>query len=189
MDFSSSNTDWIWAVKDGSSISSDSVSANLQQHSQQSAFSFDLTKARGGNSLNPFVDTGATATAAGGSNPTSGASAAGQEQSGSSSSDGSSGSGSPTASDFAKQNRAIIAHGIIMGLTFALLFPSGALLIRMFSFKGLVWVHAGFQIFAYALAIVGLGLGVFIAVWPSQDQGLVCSNYRLRLKASSAKTF
>jgi len=76
-----------------------------------------------------------------------------------------------------------------MGLTFALLFPSGALLIRMFSFNGLVWVHAGFQIFAYALAIVGLGLGVFISLWPSQDQGLVCLKYRLRLKAWSAKTF
>jgi len=54
MDFSSSNTDWIWAVKDGSSISSDSVSASLQQHSQYGNFNFDLTKARGGNSLNPF---------------------------------------------------------------------------------------------------------------------------------------
>ena len=76
-----------------------------------------------------------------------------------------------------------------MGLAFALLFPSGALLIRLFSFKGLVWAHAGFQIFAYALTIVGLGLGVYVAVWPSQDQGLVCSNKRFRLMAWSAKTF
>lgn len=189
MDFSSSNTEWIWAAKDGSSISSNSASASLQQHSQQGAFSFDLTKARGGNSLNPFVDTVATATAAGGSNPTSASSAAGQGQSGSSSSDGSSSSNSPTESDLAKQNRAIIAHGIVMGFAFALLFPSGALLIRLFSFKGLVWAHAGLQIFAYALAIVGLGLGVYVAVWPSEDQGLVCSNNRFRLTVWSAKTF
>jgi len=189
MDFSSSNTDWIWAVKDGSSISSDSVSASLQQHSQYGNFNFDLTKARGGNSLNPFVDTVATVTAAGGSSPTSGSSAAGQEQSGSSSSGGSAGSDTSSASNYAKRDKAVIAHGMVMGLTFALLFPSGALLIRLFSFKGLVWVHAGFQIFAYALALVGLGLGVFIAVWPSQDQGFVCSHRRLRLRSRSAKAF
>lgn len=55
-----------------------------------------------------------------------------------------------------------------MGLAFALLFPSGAIMIRLFSFKGLVWVHAGTQMLAYALAIVGLGLGIYIAIWPSQ---------------------
>ena len=186
MDFSSSNTDWIWAVKDGSSVSSNSQSANLQMHSQQGSFNFDLTKGRGGNSLNPFVDTAATATAAGGSSPTSGSSAAGQQQSGSSSSGegssggygggaagGSAGAYASIASNFAKRNKAVVAHGIIMGLAFALLFPSGALLIRVFSFRGLVWVHAAFQLFAYTLAIVGLGLGVYIAVWPSQVQGLV----------------
>lgn len=183
MDFSSSNTEWIWAAKDGSPISDNSVSADLQLHSQQGAFNFDLTKARGGNSLNPFVDAAATVTAAGGSSPTSGSSAAGQEQSGLSSSGGSSSSDSPSASDYAKQTNATIAHGIIMGLTFALLFPSGALLIRLFSFKGLVWAHAGLQIFAYALTVVGLGLGVYISVWPSQDQGLVRFNDPPKLMA------
>ena len=212
MDFSSSDTDWIWALKDGSSVSSDSLTADLQIHSQQGAFNFDLTKARGGNSLNPFVSEAATATAAGGSAPSSGSSAAGQQQSGTSTS-GSSGSSSSSSSggsggggyaggsggggyaggsggggyggsagayasiaaNFAKRNKSVIAHGTTMGLAFALLFPSGSLLIRLFSFKGLVWVHAAFQMFAYALSIIGLGLGVYISVWPSQvkDQHFV----------------
>ena len=181
MDFSSSSTDWIWAAKDGSPVSSNSLTTNLQQHSQQGGFSFDLTKARGGNSLNPFVDTVATATAAGGSSPTAGSSAAGQQQSGSNDSDGGSDGGyggsagayATIASNFAKRDKVVIAHGVIMGLTFALLFPSGALLIRVFSFRGLVWAHAAFQLSAYTLALAGLGMGVYIAVWPSQVKGLV----------------
>ena len=176
MDFSSSNTDWIWAAKDGSPVSSNSLTTNLQQHSQQGGFSFDLTKARGGNSLNPFVDTVATATAAGGTSPTAGSSAAGQQQSGSNDSGGGSdgGDGGSTGayasneSNLAKRDKVVIAHGVIMGLTFAVLFPSGALLIRVFSFRGLVWAHAAFQLAAYTLALAGLGMGVYIAVWPSQ---------------------
>ena len=173
MDFSSSNTDWIWAAKDGSPVSSNSLTANLQQHSQQGGFSFDLTKARGGDSLNPFIDTVATATAAGGSSPTAGSSAAGQQQSGSDDSGGATGAGASIVSNFAKRDKFVIAHGVIMGLTFALLFPSGALLIRVFSFRGLVWAHAAFQLAAYTLALAGLGMGVYIAIWPSQVKGLV----------------
>lgn len=196
MDFTSSNTDWIWAIKtSGSPIADNSPSANLQVHSQQGSFNFDLTQGRGGKSLNPFVSNAATATAAGGSSPTSGSSSAGQQQSGTSSSGSSSGEGysggggdgggygssgdyASIAANFAKRNKAVIAHGTIMGLTFALLFPSGSLLIRLFSFKGLVWAHAAFQLFAYTLAVVGLALGVYIAVWPSQakDEGFVSRN-------------
>lgn len=178
MDFSSSNTDWIWATKDGSSVSSNSQTADIQQHSKQGSFNFDLTKARGGNSLNPFVDTAVTNTTAGGSSPTSGSSSAGAQQSGSSygSSSGAGSSGgdyASIASNFAKRHKATVAHGIIMGIAFALLYPSGSMLVRLFSFRGLVWVHAAFQIFTYVLALIGLALGVYIAVWPAQVKGLV----------------
>lgn len=50
-----------------------------------------------------------------------------------------------------------MAHGVIMGLAFALLFPSGAIMMRLLSFTGLVWLHAGVQMLAYALAIAGMG--------------------------------
>lgn len=62
----------------------------------------------------------------------------------------------------------MIAHGVIMGLAFALVFPLGSILIRIFSFPGLLWVHAGTQLFAYVLSIVGLGLGIYIALKPER---------------------
>jgi len=34
---------------------------------------------------------------------------------------------------------------------------------RLLSFKGLVWVHAGFMMFTYAMALAVLGMGVWIA--------------------------
>ena len=56
-----------------------------------------------------------------------------------------------------------------MGFAFAFLFPLGAIIMRAASFRGLVWVHAGIQLFAYTLALVGLGLGVYIAVYPESQ--------------------
>ena len=75
--------------------------------------------------------------------------------------------------DVAIANRAIIAHGTIMAFTFVLVFPTGALLIRFASVKGLVWVHAAVQGFGYILAFTGLGLGVYIAIVPTFQ---VCSH-------------
>ena len=63
----------------------------------------------------------------------------------------------------------VIAHGTILGFTFAFLFPLGAILIRLASFRGIVWVHAAVQLVAYALALVGLGLGIYIAVFPESQ--------------------
>ena len=39
---------------------------------------------------------------------------------------------------------------------------------RLFSFGGLVWVHAGIQLLTFTLAIVGLGLGAWVADHTSQ---------------------
>lgn len=69
---------------------------------------------------------------------------------------------------------AVIAHGTIMGFAFAFLFPLGAIIIRTSSFRGLVWIHAAIQAFAYLLALAGLGLGVYIAIYP--DSQLTASN-------------
>ena len=69
--------------------------------------------------------------------------------------------------DVAIANRAIIAHGIIMAFTFVIVFPLGALLIRVASVRGLVWVHAAVQGFGYILAFTGLGLGIYIATVPT----------------------
>ncbi|KAM0802059.1 hypothetical protein BDR22DRAFT_844817 [Usnea florida] len=65
-------------------------------------------------------------------------------------------------------DRATIAHGTIMCLAFVIFFPSGSLLIRLGHFKGVVYVHAGIQMFAYAMALTGLGLGVYVANAPTK---------------------
>jgi hypothetical protein len=60
-------------------------------------------------------------------------------------------------------DKMLIAHGAIAALVFAILFPFGAIGMRLASFTGLVWVHAAVQGFAYLLYIVAFGLGVHIA--------------------------
>lgn len=162
MDFTSSKTNWIWAVKKGDAIKSSAQDySGLDQHDSEDSFTWDLTVAKGGNSLNPFsTQAAASGTASSASSPTSTATS------------GSSGSGSYGASsggpsgDELSRMRARTAHGAIMGLAFALFFPLGSILIRIFSFSGLIWVHAAAQLFAYALSVVGLGLGIYIATGP-----------------------
>lgn len=183
MDFTDSQSGWIWAVKNGGALSSNSVSENINQHDGQGDFTFDLTKARGGDSLNPFVQAAATGTASGGASPTSASSSNGsgasgdespsEESSGGESYGGGSSIGSSSGGGSAereKRDHAVIAHGTTMGLAFALFFPIGAIIIRLFNFRGLVWVHVATQVFAYTIAVVGLGLGIYIAVTPSQYQ-------------------
>lgn len=55
------------------------------------------------------------------------------------------------------------AHAALACLAFVILFPAGAISIRMLSFPGLVWFHAGIQVFAYAMFIAAVGLGIYIA--------------------------
>jgi hypothetical protein len=56
-----------------------------------------------------------------------------------------------------------MAHAICAGLAFAVLFPIGAIVFRLFSFPGLIWVHAGIQIVTNILFFVGFGLGISLA--------------------------
>lgn len=55
-----------------------------------------------------------------------------------------------------------------MGLAFAVLFPFGSTILRLFRFKGVVWIHGGWQLFAYVIALAGFGLGVWLAVETQQ---------------------
>lgn len=57
----------------------------------------------------------------------------------------------------------LIAHGVLASLAFVILFPMGAITIRLASFPGVVWFHAAFQVFAYIIYIVAFGLGVYLA--------------------------
>lgn len=55
-----------------------------------------------------------------------------------------------------------------MGVAFVLLMPLGVFLIRLTSFRGLVWWHAAIQIFAYLIAVAAFGLGAWMATISGQ---------------------
>ena len=158
MDFTSSQSSWIWASKEGSPNPDSSPSANLPIHSAMHSFSFDLTKARGGSSLNPFAQS-STST----SSPING------------SSNTTSQSGTKTRISSAQTQRlrrSTTAHGIVMGLAFVAFFPLGSTIIRLFLFNGLVWVHTGVQLFGFLLAVIGLGLDLYIST--NHQRYMVC---------------
>lgn len=62
-----------------------------------------------------------------------------------------------------KRKTMLIAHGVLASLAFVILFPAGAIAIRLASFPGVLWLHAAFQVLAYLVYIAGFGLGVYMA--------------------------
>lgn len=161
MDLTASSTSWIWAFKSSSS-KSNSQSERLSQHDNMGNLNFNLQVAKGGNSLNPFVasaqETGTGTGTASVSSPTANAA-----------SGNIGGSVEDQGFDQGMVTRARIAHGTIMGLAFALFFPLGGIIIRVLSFRGLIWVHAGLQMLTYTLALAGMGLGVYISLKPDNQ--------------------
>ena len=65
-----------------------------------------------------------------------------------------------------KVNKMSIAHGVLMCLAFVIFMPTGAIVIRLGRFKGVVHLHAGIQIFAYMMALAGMGLGAWLCQVP-----------------------
>lgn len=61
------------------------------------------------------------------------------------------------------QQAMLIAHGVLASLAFVILFPAGAIAIRLASFPGVVWLHGAFQVFAYLIYIAAAGLGIYMA--------------------------
>jgi len=242
-DFTAASGNWIYAYLSGSALNTNDQSAPISRHSDKDAFSWQYANAKGGNSVNPFVNAapaasgtgsaGSSGTGSAGSAVTScipraGAQATGGPISGSATAatasptqttggddnddnddndDSRTNWGRPTASPtargngddhgdhgppskrqslpycdelgagnggftsigsggggFASQRREmLIAHGVLASLAFVILFPAGAIAIRLASFPGVVWFHAAFQVFAYLVYIAAFGLGVYIA--------------------------
>ncbi|KAF2503213.1 CBD9-like protein [Lophium mytilinum] len=76
------------------------------------------------------------------------------------------------SSKVTQQKKMIAAHGVVAALAFVILFPAGAISIRLATFPGVIWLHAAFQIFAYIVYIAAVGLGVYIA-----NEKSLLSNY------------
>lgn len=62
----------------------------------------------------------------------------------------------------------MIAHAIMMGVAFAVLFPLGSIILRAFKSKRLVWIHGAWQVFALSVALAAFGMGVWMAYWTGQ---------------------
>ena len=135
MNLSGSGQSWIWASKSGSPIKSDSTSAHIEQHDDgsYSAFVLNLNTLTAGSSSNPFLETSNASIIDAGD------------------------------SSARYDGTAVPLHGVIMCLAFIIGFPLGAFLIRLASFRGLLWIHASIQMFSYLAAILGLGVGIYIA--------------------------
>jgi len=62
-----------------------------------------------------------------------------------------------------RTQRMLVAHGVMASLAFVILFPAGAISIRVLSFPGLIWFHAGLQAMSYLIYIAAFGIGVYMA--------------------------
>ena len=79
-----------------------------------------------------------------------------------------------SAEERAKHLRIKIVHGIFMGSAFALLFPTGAIIMRMLKHRHTAWIHGAWQAMAYVVAIVGFGTGVWLAVTEHKVRFSMC---------------
>ncbi|KAF2641806.1 CBD9-like protein [Massarina eburnea CBS 473.64] len=138
MDLSSASTStsWIYATLSGSALNTDSASASISKHDTQGTLTFNIAS-HGGSSSNPFLDPSTNTTT------TTGGAASG-----------------------GKSERAMIitAHAVLACLAWAFIFPFGGILIRLFSFPNLLWVHAALQILGLCVYIAAVGLGLSIAI-------------------------
>lgn len=135
-DPSSSSSPWVWAVKYGTPLNTNSLSASITIHDAEGIAAVDLQRATGGTSDNPFTNSNSTASSS--SNPISTVS---------------------TGSVYKLRK----AHAIIMILVFVIFFPSFALMLHIVPYSNIVYVHASFQLFTLALAIAGMGIGISMA--------------------------
>ena len=71
--------------------------------------------------------------------------------------------GGNLGAEMERTRKMLIAHGVLAALAFVILFPAGAITIRLASFPGVIWFHAAFQAFAYLVYIAAFGLGVYLA--------------------------
>ena len=105
MSLTDPSSSWIWSIRVGDAIASNSQSADLQQHNNFGTFNIDLTKATGGNSVNPFAQSSTSTQASGTAAAplaTTTSSSSGEEKEGP----------SPT------KHMRVIAHGVLMSLAF-----------------------------------------------------------------------
>ncbi|KAF8427895.1 hypothetical protein EV426DRAFT_529278, partial [Tirmania nivea] len=151
VDVTSTDADFIYAQGGSDSISSDQPDASIYQHGTRGQFSMDLVAVTKTTSGNPFLSTNTGNT--GGNNT---------DTDNSTSND--SGEGDSSA-PMSKPDKTLLAHGIIMAVSWLFLLPLGATFIRFlaqtFPRPVPLYMHAGIQLLTFILAIVGFSLGIY----------------------------
>lgn len=140
LDLESSDSDWIYGYHQGSQLDTDDTNAVISQHDRTGRFQWDISRATGGSEAdvtNPFLNTNATTE--------SPSNLSGWE-------------GLSTET----QNRYIQAHGALAFVAFVIIFPLGAILVRLGKFRHLAWTHGGLQVFGVALFFAAAGLGIYV---------------------------
>jgi len=149
MSLTSSGAGWVSGWRAGSSLASTSQSESIQVHDDTSRFTLDLTQATIGTNGNPYLSSAENGDDSG----------SGSDGSGSGS--GGAGNGVTEESGSPFNNNILVAHGVIMAITFAALYPIGSFLMPLL---GKWWVHAVWQTISFILMWVGFGLGVQAAI-------------------------
>ncbi|KAK5163555.1 uncharacterized protein LTR77_010504 [Saxophila tyrrhenica] len=140
MNFMETSGLWVYAARPGLPLDSSDPNENLKEHRQHGVFDFSYLPAKGGQNLNPFLLA-----------PPADVPLGIQR-------------GLPSVPLHWNPSDAFpVAHGTIASFAILVLFPLGAILIRVTSERRLVWVHAGIQILAYVMLFVAMGMGIRIA--------------------------
>lgn len=157
MDPTDSSSSWIWAYNGGSALDTTSTSATIRQHNSDGAFTLDLTQGTGGSSANPFASQSDESSPS--SSPSGSPSSSGPSTPVASSGDSSNNGASTVADDTIQLRR---SHGIIMSVTFVLLFPLAALTLYLPFAKRVLLIHAPLQTLGAILMLAGLATGVLL---------------------------
>ncbi|KAF4255989.1 hypothetical protein KXW98_001917 [Aspergillus fumigatus] len=144
LDPSSSSSSWIWAEKQGPAIDSNDPRYAITRHDSRGVHTINMSQARAAN-----VDA---------SNPFAGQNAASTPETVT--------TGGTTASE---SDSILIAHAVLMSVAFVVFFPSFAISIRIIPNSTVVSrIHAPLQLLTLAMALAGLGLGVYLGVDTNQ---------------------
>jgi len=152
-------SDWIGGWREGASLATTSTSVQFPQHDDTTRFQLTLSQAALATDSNPFVgeskdgDSGSDGTGSGGDSDTGSGSGSG--------SGGNSGNGISELGGSPFNNSVLIAHGIVLALVMAALYPLGSLLMPLL---GNWRVHAVWQTISFILMWIGFGLGVQAAM-------------------------
>lgn len=142
VDVTSSSAPFIYALGPSGTLQSDDKNARISKHSSyQSGWSLDMKQATGINGV-PIVG------GAGGSTDND------------DDDDDDDAPGQGPGPGFERGPRMLIIHAFLMGFAFAIVYPGGYLLLRVFE---RVWLHAGVQTFGIVLTIAVIITGVVMS--------------------------